>query len=67
MSRRVRGQRLTDRRTECSGGDFPSPPVGTSGTIDAFRVGRAGLLTEVATVTGLPSFAGSGVEGIAAV
>ncbi|MFD7875448.1 lactonase family protein [Streptomyces sp. NPDC059766] len=39
----------------------------TSGTIDGFRIGRTGSLTRVATVTGLPSFAGSGMEGIAAV
>ncbi|WP_393101268.1 lactonase family protein [Streptomyces sp. LN325] len=39
----------------------------TSGTVDGFRVGGNGSLTKVTTVTGLPSFAGSGMEGIAAV
>ncbi|KOU72343.1 hypothetical protein ADK57_09905 [Streptomyces sp. MMG1533] len=39
----------------------------TSGTVDGFRVGRAGELTKVTTVTGLPAFAESGMEGIAAV
>ncbi|MEV5905998.1 hypothetical protein [Streptomyces sp. NPDC052127] len=39
----------------------------TSGTVDGFRVGRNGALTKVTTVTGLPAFAGSGMEGIAAV
>jgi DNA-binding beta-propeller fold protein YncE len=39
----------------------------TSGTVDGFRVGRNGSLTKVTTVTGLPSFAGSGMEGITAV
>lgn len=38
-----------------------------SGTVDGFRVGRNGSLTKVTTVTGLPSFAESGMEGIAAV
>ncbi|MFJ9025782.1 lactonase family protein [Streptomyces sp. NPDC102259] len=39
----------------------------TSGTVDGFRVGRDGALTKVTTVTGLPAFAESGMEGIAAV
>ncbi|MEU9431054.1 hypothetical protein [Streptomyces sp. NPDC048252] len=39
----------------------------TSGTVDGFRVGRNGALTKVSTVTGLPAFAESGMEGIAAV
>ncbi|MCX4572112.1 lactonase family protein [Streptomyces sp. NBC_01571] len=39
----------------------------TSGTVDGFRVGGNGSLTKVTTVTGLPSFAESGMEGIAAV
>ncbi|WP_225859467.1 lactonase family protein [Streptomyces albicerus] len=38
-----------------------------SGTVDGFRVGRNGSLTKVTTATGLPSFAESGMEGIAAV
>ncbi|WP_328743858.1 lactonase family protein [Streptomyces sp. NBC_00285] len=40
---------------------------GTSGTIDGFRIGRNGSLTKVTTATGLPPFAESGMEGIAAV
>ncbi|MFF0156624.1 lactonase family protein [Streptomyces sp. NPDC005263] len=39
----------------------------TSGTIDGFRVGRNGSLTKVTTATGLPPFADSGMEGMAAV
>ncbi|MFJ8503484.1 lactonase family protein [Streptomyces avermitilis] len=39
----------------------------TSGTVDGFRVGRTGALTKVTTVTGLPAFAKSGMEGIVAV
>ncbi|MFD9319463.1 hypothetical protein ACFWDQ_17550 [Streptomyces sp. NPDC060053] len=39
----------------------------TSGTVDGFRVGHDGALTKVTTVTGLPAFAESGMEGIAAV
>ena len=39
----------------------------TSGTVDGFRIGRNGTLTKVTTVTGLPPFAGSGMEGIVAV
>ncbi|MGW7041136.1 lactonase family protein [Streptomyces avermitilis] len=39
----------------------------TSGTVDGFRVGRNGALTKVTTVTDLPAFAESGMEGIAAV
>ncbi|MFD8425220.1 lactonase family protein [Streptomyces sp. NPDC059466] len=39
----------------------------TSGTVDGFRVGANGSLTKVTTVTGLPSFAESGMEGIVAV
>ena len=39
----------------------------TSGTVDGFRVGGNGSLTKVTTTTGLPSFAGSGMEGITAV
>lgn len=39
----------------------------TSGTVDGFRVGGNGSLTKVTTVTGLPSFAESGMEGIVAV
>ncbi|WP_405833857.1 lactonase family protein [Streptomyces sp. NBC_01176] len=39
----------------------------TSGTVEGFRVGGNGSLTKVTTVTGLPSFAESGMEGIAAV
>jgi len=38
----------------------------TSGTIDGFRVERNGSLTKVTTVEGLPAFAESGMEGIAA-
>ncbi|MGW3649429.1 lactonase family protein [Streptomyces sp. NPDC000878] len=40
---------------------------GTSGTVDGFRIGKNGSLTKVTTATGLPSFAESGMEGIAAV
>lgn len=40
---------------------------GTSGTVDGFRIGRNGSLTKVTTATGLPPFADSGMEGIAAV
>jgi 6-phosphogluconolactonase (cycloisomerase 2 family) len=39
----------------------------TSGTVDGFRIGRNGSLTKIGTTTGLPSFAESGMEGIAAV
>ncbi|MFI6620645.1 lactonase family protein [Streptomyces sp. NPDC050528] len=39
----------------------------TSGTVDGFRIGRNGTLTKVGTTTGLPPFAESGMEGIAAV
>ncbi|WP_328551457.1 lactonase family protein [Streptomyces sp. NBC_00358] len=39
----------------------------TSGTVDGFRVGRDGALTKVTTVTGLPAFGESGMEGITAV
>ncbi|WP_416959925.1 lactonase family protein [Streptomyces sp. Agncl-13] len=39
----------------------------TSGTVDGFRVGRDGSLTKIGTTTGLPPFAESGMEGIAAV
>ncbi|WP_416970798.1 lactonase family protein [Streptomyces sp. 4F14] len=39
----------------------------TSGTVDGFRIGHNGALTKVTTVTGLPSFAASGMEGITAV
>ncbi|WP_405951495.1 lactonase family protein [Streptomyces prunicolor] len=39
----------------------------TSGTVDGFRIGRDGSLTKVGTTTGLPPFAESGMEGIAAV
>ncbi|MGW2642873.1 hypothetical protein [Streptomyces sp. NPDC001348] len=38
----------------------------TSGTIDGFRVGRNGALTKGTTATGLPAFARSGMEGLAA-
>ncbi|WP_340374895.1 beta-propeller fold lactonase family protein [Streptomyces sp. SS7] len=38
----------------------------TSGTVDGFRVGKSGALTKVTTVEGLPAFAESGMEGIAA-
>ncbi|MDQ0604891.1 6-phosphogluconolactonase (cycloisomerase 2 family) [Streptomyces canus] len=38
-----------------------------SGTIDGFRIERNGALTKVTTATGLPAFAASGMEGIAAV
>jgi 6-phosphogluconolactonase (cycloisomerase 2 family) len=38
-----------------------------SGTVDGFRIGRNGSLTKVTTATGLPPFAESGMEGIAAV
>lgn len=38
----------------------------TSGTIDGFRVEKDGSLTKVTTVEGLPAFAESGMEGIAA-
>lgn len=39
----------------------------TSGTVDGFRIGRHGSLTKVTTLTGLPPFAESGMEGIVAV
>jgi 6-phosphogluconolactonase (cycloisomerase 2 family) len=39
----------------------------TSGTVDGFRIGGNGSLSKVTTVTGLPPFAESGMEGIAAV
>ncbi|MEW1642385.1 beta-propeller fold lactonase family protein [Streptomyces sp. NPDC091219] len=39
----------------------------TSGTVDGFRIGRNGSLSKVTTLTGLPPFAGSGMEGITAV
>ncbi|WP_329552162.1 lactonase family protein [Streptomyces sp. NBC_00988] len=39
----------------------------TSGTVDGFRIGRDGSLTKVGTTSGLPPFAESGMEGIAAV
>jgi len=39
----------------------------TSGTVDGFRTGRNGSLTKATTATGLPPFAESGMEGIAAV
>ncbi|MDQ0714962.1 6-phosphogluconolactonase (cycloisomerase 2 family) [Streptomyces luteogriseus] len=38
----------------------------TSGTIDGFRVEKNGSLTKVTTAEGLPAFAESGTEGIAA-
>ncbi|MFI5794339.1 lactonase family protein [Streptomyces sp. NPDC051677] len=38
----------------------------TSGTVDGFRVGKNGALTKITTVEGLPAFAESGMEGIAA-
>ncbi|MFD7003656.1 lactonase family protein [Streptomyces mirabilis] len=38
----------------------------TSGTVDGFRVERNGSLTKVTTITELPAFAKSGMEGIAA-
>lgn len=38
-----------------------------SGTVDGFRIGRDGSLTKVTTAAGLPAFAESGMEGIAAV
>ncbi|WP_329296440.1 lactonase family protein [Streptomyces pseudovenezuelae] len=38
----------------------------TSGTVDGFRVERDGSLSKVTTVKGLPPFAESGMEGIAA-
>ena len=38
----------------------------TSGTVDGFRVEKNGALTKVTTVEGLPAFADSGMEGIAA-
>ncbi|MGK3939987.1 beta-propeller fold lactonase family protein [Streptomyces caeruleatus] len=37
-----------------------------SGTVDGFRVEKNGALTKVTTVEGLPAFAESGMEGIAA-
>ncbi|ANS63295.1 hypothetical protein SLINC_1071 [Streptomyces lincolnensis] len=37
-----------------------------SGTVDGFRVERNGSLTKITTVEGLPVFAESGMEGIAA-
>ncbi|MFG2953645.1 lactonase family protein [Streptomyces sp. NPDC048291] len=39
----------------------------TSGTVDGFRIGGNGSLSKVTTVTGLPPFAESGMEGITAV
>ncbi|MFD5593780.1 hypothetical protein [Streptomyces griseorubiginosus] len=39
----------------------------TSGTVDGFRIGRNGSPTKVTTLTGPPSFAESGMEGIVAV
>ncbi|WP_314223966.1 hypothetical protein [Streptomyces zaehneri] len=44
-----------------------SPAAAAPKAVDGFRVGRNGALTEVTTVTGLPAFAESGMEGIAAV
>ncbi|MGK5696250.1 lactonase family protein [Streptomyces sp. URMC 128] len=38
----------------------------TSGTVDGFRVEKNGSLTKVTTAEGLPTFAESGMEGIAA-
>jgi 6-phosphogluconolactonase (cycloisomerase 2 family) len=38
-----------------------------SGTVDGFRVEANGSLTKVTTAEGLPAFAESGMEGIAAV
>ncbi|MDW4905882.1 hypothetical protein RB628_11195 [Streptomyces sp. ADMS] len=38
-----------------------------SGTVDGFRAGGNGSLAKVTTVTGLPAFAESGMEGIVAV
>jgi 6-phosphogluconolactonase (cycloisomerase 2 family) len=38
-----------------------------SGTVDGFRIGHDGSLAKITTVTGLPAFAESGMEGIAAV
>lgn len=38
----------------------------TSGTIDGFRVEKNGSLTKVTTAEGLPAFAESGMEGVAA-
>ncbi|MDN3027207.1 beta-propeller fold lactonase family protein [Streptomyces sp. S.PB5] len=38
----------------------------TSGTVDGFRVEKNGSLTKVTTAKGLPAFAESGMEGIAA-
>ncbi|NUO41668.1 MAG: beta-propeller fold lactonase family protein [Streptomyces sp.] len=38
----------------------------TSGTVDGFRVEKNGSLTKVTTTEGLPAFAESGMEGIAA-
>ncbi|MCZ0997407.1 beta-propeller fold lactonase family protein [Streptomyces mirabilis] len=38
-----------------------------SGTVGGFRIGRNGALTKVGTIPGLPPFAESGMEGIAAV
>ena len=38
-----------------------------SGTVDGFRVEANGALTKVTTAEGLPAFAESGMEGIAAV
>ena len=38
----------------------------TSGTVDGFRVEKNGSLTKITTTEGLPAFAESGMEGIAA-
>ncbi|MFE5140412.1 lactonase family protein [Streptomyces fagopyri] len=48
-------------------GNFLYVQNATSGTVDGFRVGGDGSLTKVTTVTVLPSFAESGMEGITAV
>ncbi|MGW7202731.1 lactonase family protein [Streptomyces sp. NPDC054837] len=38
-----------------------------SGTVDGFRIGHDGSLAKITTVTGLPAFVESGMEGIVAV
>jgi hypothetical protein len=71
------GQGEELRGTQCRGGEQPYEPRhriallrglqnATSGTIDGFRVEKNGSLTKVTTAEGLPAFAESGMEGIAA-
>ncbi len=45
-----------------SEGNFLYGETGTTGTVDAYRIGDDGMLTKLGVVTGLPP----GIEGIAA-